>query len=110
MTKRIISILLIALILVFTLTSCGLSREKVVGEWIGEWEYKGVDIIAIIDFSSNGTYTELKYKDSVLSDITTDTYTIEGRKVILKDGISTMTLKYSNGRMKNGGHYYYPAD
>ena len=111
--KKIISALLLICILTLSLASCGVSKDKLIGMWRGEWEYNGNDIISVFELKEDGTYTEITFKRSAhatdysISSTENGTYEIKGKKVRLSDAPGSATeFTYKNGKLENGGHYY----
>ena len=97
-----IGVILVLTILLFVLTGCGKSKNKIVGSW----KYNGGSIEAVYKFnedntgsySYSGTKREFKYEDSgtevkIIYDSDTEgstyNYRIEGDKLIISDSFGS---------------------
>lgn len=106
--KVIIAVALLCAICL-SLCACGISKEKAVGNWTSNYEYKGNSFKHTIVLKEDGTYFDLTLKNGRFSSAESGTYEIKLGKVRLyEDGDKSgyMELKYKFGKLENGGHEY----
>ena len=105
--KRIVAIAMIATMMIL-LCSCGSPKySDMAGLWIGEWVYEGAEIKKAIEFTIDGKYGEITFRDGVLSGGEEGTYEIKGRKVFCYENGNKGTYtkyKYKSGKLINNKH------
>lgn len=108
--KKIISVSLVLVILLF-LAACGSSKltsGDLIGTWSGSWEFNGNNINSSIEFQRDGTLVKVSYINNEMSKLETETYIIDGNKVVINwdNPPSTTTYKFKDGRLTDSPVIY----
>lgn len=106
--KKALALFLVA-VLCLSLVACAPSKEKLVGTWSGSWTYNGNEFTRTFVLESDGTYTEVMYKNGEYYKTETGTYEIRGRNVDLHpngDKNQSTPHKYRGGKLYNADHAF----
>ncbi len=107
--KRVMALVLVAVICCAFLCACGISEEEAVGTWTGSYTYNGNDFSVAFVLSADGTYSEATIKNGSLNGTEKGTWEVDGGKVVLHPNGDTghsVTYKYKDGALVNNGHEF----
>lgn len=103
MKKYLVIFLVIILLLSFV--GCKLSSKDLIGKWNCSWVYNGYRFDVTLEFFSDGTCSEVMYRDLSFYDLDNGVFTIDGN-IVTFDGDGLIEYEYSHGRLINNNHEF----
>ncbi len=104
---KLSSVVLAILLVAVALTSCGVSKNDVVGEWTRSYYAGGSYYLKTIELKADGTYIQTMIKDEVEIENITGTYEIKNSRIHLYDSNSqTAVYEYEDGLLAADNYYY----
>ena len=109
MNKRLISVLMIAVMSIMLSACGGEASGALVGSWKGTGEQDGKQYSYLIEINSDNSYEKTVKENGNTISTESGIVEVNGNKVVLKkDGedLETTSYDYSDGKLSNHGNVY----
>lgn len=105
--KKIIKTLIVTGLIITFACACG-KKNNLVGNWRGEYEYKGNHFVQYYTFNEDGSYVNITIKNSKCSDYEEGYYDEETFKVNLHEtgDVGVMEFDKVGDKLINGEHVH----
>jgi hypothetical protein len=105
--KKIIKSLIVTGLIITFACACG-EKNNLVGNWRGEYEYKGNHYVQYYTLNEDGTYVNITIKNSKCNDYKEGHYEEETFKVNLHENgnVGVYEFEKRGNKLINGGHDY----